>query len=65
MLEWVKEYTDYRCGSSRRGVCAISGSPVCCAYCKFNTQCILMENTPICPLVEVGDVVNIEDCEEV
>ena len=64
LMEWLKGYTDYKCISAGRGVCKIVGSPICCAHCNYNASCILKENTPICPYVEIGDVVNIEDCEE-
>ena len=63
--DWLGGYTDYRCYSQRRGKCPLTDSPVCCAHCPDNNICVLRENTPICSLVMIGDVVHIEDCEEV
>ena len=62
--DWLRGYTDYRCGSVRRGLCPILRSPICCAHCSENNSCVMRENTPMCSLVMLGDVVNREDCEE-
>ena len=65
ILDWAREYDEFRCLSVRRGDCPLTHSPVCCAHCSYNNSCILLEDTPICSLVALGDVIDIEDCGEI
>ena len=64
LLDWLREFTDFRCVSPQRGVCSISQSPVCCLYCSQNTKCLMDDESHMCPLVACGEVENIEDCSE-
>ena len=64
LLDWLREFTEFKCVTPQRGVCSISKSPVCCLYCSRNTKCLMDDEPHLCPLVACGEVENIEDCSE-
>ena len=59
MLEWLKDYSTYRCIQGR--YCSIVDSSVCCAHCYYKDNC--PDVSKMCPFVYNRDVVVITDCE--
>lgn len=60
LLDWLKEYSSFRCITGR--ICEYSGSPVCCAHCLSLNDCF-KGNPNLCSYVEMGDVTVVTDCE--
>lgn len=63
--QWLSSYTDYRCRSTVRTVCPIKQIPVCCAHCEDAAECMLLEDTPCCGLVSLGEILDVKECNEI
>lgn len=65
LKDWIKEYTEFKCSSTRRDICSIRKSPVCCCNCIYFEECRLLVDSPVCSLVDLGDVIDVKECEEI
>ena len=60
LLDWLSEYSQFRCVRDR--ICPVNESPVCCAHCTQQLNCLMSCNENLCAFVEVGDVLVVSDC---
>lgn len=59
---WLDGFTTFKCIEDR--VCSKINSPLCCAHCPNNTECILDDNSPLCHYVALGEVADKLECQE-